>query len=404
MLVIVLQNLKVKCLGECEMDISIIIPLYKGNKYFQRIIEMLDRNMSYHNLFEECAVEIIFVNDYPEEQIEWINREWHYDVQVWEEPVHKGIHATRISGLKRAVGQFVIMLDQDDLVEDSWLYSQYNMIREGKADYCVCNCWNGRFKVMWTKDEFKDKVNDLNHYLTVGNAICSPGQVIIKKEAIPQEWINNIQLYNGADDFLLWIMAIKCGNRFLVNNEYLFYHTPDRTSDSVSMPESVLSLREAMGILDKTKFIDSYEKGLLENLIEVNIRDRHEKMHRKFHDMFHIMYRWKKLTNKGIGVGDYLKQKGYLKIALYGMGYIGECLYEELEKENINVLYGIDQKAVDHECKLPIYHIDDELEKVDIIILTMSDCGNVRKKIAEIGIHSYVKSLADILTDISIDI
>ena len=32
-------------------------------------------------------------------------------------------------------------------------------------------------------------------------------------------------------------------------------------------------------------------------------------------------------------------------IAIYGMGYLGECLYEELENTDIQVLYGIDQSA-----------------------------------------------------------
>ena len=50
-------------------DISVIIPVYRGQKYCQRILDMMERNCLFENLYEKCSVEVIFVNDYPEERI-----------------------------------------------------------------------------------------------------------------------------------------------------------------------------------------------------------------------------------------------------------------------------------------------------------------------------------------------
>lgn len=52
-----------------QIDISIIIPLYKGQKYCERLLKMVEKNCLYNNLFQECQVEVIFVNDYPDEKI-----------------------------------------------------------------------------------------------------------------------------------------------------------------------------------------------------------------------------------------------------------------------------------------------------------------------------------------------
>ena len=53
------------------MDISIIIPLYKGTKYIKSWIEMIDRNMNIvRENGKDVSFEVLFINDYPQEIIE----------------------------------------------------------------------------------------------------------------------------------------------------------------------------------------------------------------------------------------------------------------------------------------------------------------------------------------------
>lgn len=47
------------------MDISIIVPLYKGQKYIEKVLNMIRGN----NRNAKFLTEVIFVNDFPSETI-----------------------------------------------------------------------------------------------------------------------------------------------------------------------------------------------------------------------------------------------------------------------------------------------------------------------------------------------
>lgn len=67
---------------------------------------------------------------------------------------------------------------------------------------------------------------------------------------------------------------------------------------------------------------------------------------------------------------QYFIQRKYKRIAIYGMGELGNRLYEELENSSVEIVYVIDQEAssifVEAEAKEP----DEVLEEVDVIIVT----------------------------------
>lgn len=361
--------------GSC-VDISIIIPLYKGQKFCTRLLNMINENCLYEELYKVCKVEVIFVNDYPDEEIVFENKKRYFNIVLVNQEKNSGIHASRIMGISQSCGEYIIMLDQDDLVKKNWLYSQWCKIISDAAHFCVCNGWMGRFRTLWRNHIFENRVNNLNYYLTIGNAICSPGQVIIKKKYLPNEWIENIQICNGADDFFLWIMVLKKGEKFSINDRYLYYHTPERREDSISDAGMVKSLREMFEILKFIDILKSDEIMLLNKQIVEKERLNSDRIidinkYMKFHEMFHIMLKWMKVRNRGIGIDTFFKSKKYHNIAIYGLGYIGECIYEELCKSDIKVKYGIDYMALDFEEELPIVRIESELEEVDAIIITV---------------------------------
>lgn len=361
-------------------NISIIIPLYKGNKYCKRLIDMMNQNMQYRAFYQDCEVEVIFVNDYPKEKIVLDNCDLKYSIKLINQSENKGIHASRVAGLKEAHGQYIIMLDQDDLVKENWLFSQWKKIEAEAGEYCVCNGWKNRFQTLWKLEVMKEKVNDVQRYLTVENPIVSPGQVIIRRDAIPDEWMSHIQYCNGSDDYLLWILALKKKHSFILNDEYLFYHTPDRTINSVSTAQMAVSNRETQRILNELNILTNQESNFLHQFLS-NIEVVCDK---KFYIMFRAMYNWMKLKNKGVHINAYLKGEGICNIAIYGMGYIGECLYEELLGTDINVLYGIDRSGLDYEGEFPIYQIDEELESVDGVVITvMDDSQKLKNRVQE---------------------
>ncbi len=92
----------------------------------------------------------------------------------------------------------------------------------------------------------------------------------------------------------------------------------------------------------------------------------------KFRLYYDAMNQWLVLKNAGKGLEDYFANNGYKNIAIYGMGELGNRLYEELTgSDKVEVKYAIDKNSgYLYEGDLSIVSIENELEMVDVIVVT----------------------------------
>lgn len=81
--------------------------------------------------------------------------------------------------------------------------------------------------------------------------------------------------------------------------------------------------------------------------------------------------RWMTVREKGGKALDYLKTKGYKTVAIYGLGMLGNHLLDEFKGEELCLLYGIDGKGDSIHMTFPIYTLDQDLPRVDAIIVTV---------------------------------
>ena len=95
------------------MDVSVIIPIYKGNGYIESLLNKIEKN--YQESQKE--IEVIFVNDYPDEEI-IVGSQHDFPIRIINNEMNQGIHQTRINGLKKAIGKYILFLDQDDEISD----------------------------------------------------------------------------------------------------------------------------------------------------------------------------------------------------------------------------------------------------------------------------------------------
>ena len=86
--------------------------------------------------------------------------------------------------------------------------------------------------------------------------------------------------------------------------------------------------------------------------------------------LFRMMNQWVKLKQQGKNLSSYFEEKGYTKIAIYGMSYAGETLLDELSGTPTQVVYGIDQRADKLYAEVDIVRMEDTLKEVDAIIVT----------------------------------
>lgn len=58
-----------------------------------------------------------------------------------------------------------------------------------------------------------------------------------------------------------------------------------------------------------------------------------------------LLEQWVFIKQDDKSIEDYLKKNGIKTIAIYGMGLVGERLYDELKKSSVEVKYAIDRRG-----------------------------------------------------------
>lgn len=124
------------------------------------------------------------------------------------------------------------------------------------------------------------------------------------------------------------------------------------------------------------------------------------KMSDKHLALYLMMNQWVKVKQQGKNVASYLEKRGYARIAIYGMGYVGETLVEELKGSSIEIAYGIDKNAENLYCMFDICTLDDNLDEVDAVIVTpIFFFDEIEEKLSD-RLNCPIISLEDILYEV----
>ncbi len=119
--------------------VSIIIPVYKAERFFERCLQ---------SLFEQTLqnIEYIFVNDHtPDKSMEVLHNVLQRypnripQVRIVEHETNRGSGASRDTGMRQATGEYVIHCDSDDWVELNMYEQMYRTAIQEKADIVCCD-------------------------------------------------------------------------------------------------------------------------------------------------------------------------------------------------------------------------------------------------------------------------
>lgn len=247
------------------MKISIITPIYNGNKYLNNYLKMIKQAIS-----KISEIEVIWVNDSPNIPIEYDkNLAKDVNVQIIENKENSGIHKSRVNGLKQAKGKYILFLDQDDEITEDALLSQYNKIQG--HDLVIGNGYfedkNGSHKIFENEYSLKFATKK-KPYILVRDFIVSPGQCLIKKEAIPKEWQEDILKNNGTDDFLLWLLMFNNNSKITINFECIYKHKYTGENLSLEKDNMYKSQLELLDILAKNNTYNKKDLKKLERTIK----------------------------------------------------------------------------------------------------------------------------------------
>jgi len=91
----------------------------------------------------------------------------------------------------------------------------------------------------------------------------------------------------------------------------------------------------------------------------------------KFKSYYNMLNQWLLLKQEGKSLEKYFEENGYKTIAIYGMGEMGNRLYDELKNSKVvEVKYAIDKNASSTYSELDVIDVDDEMDEVDAVVVS----------------------------------
>ena len=237
---------------------SVITTTYHGNEYFPRLFAMLEANtLAVQAKYPDLKVEYVIVNDSPWEPLALPETDGlHFELKTLVNPENYGIHKSRAIGIAASSGQLITLLDQDDEIAETFLLSQYEAL--GDREAVVCNGikeFDTHEKVIYKGSVKMSLLNRKLFYLKAANQIVSPGQCLIRRDAIPRAWLDNPQAVNGSDDLFLWLLMLNSGIRFVKNPEKLYTHKQVGNNLSNSLEKMCKSDMEMCQLLREKKLL-----------------------------------------------------------------------------------------------------------------------------------------------------
>ena len=101
--------------------------------------------------------------------------------------------------------------------------------------------------------------------------------------------------------------------------------------------------------------------------------ERKNKLVDKYKLYYCLNSKWIALKEANKRISKYFAENNISTIAVYGLGDVGINLCEEVMKDGIEIKYAFDNNLIRYDSWVPIRKLEDELEQVDAVIVTIPD-------------------------------
>ena len=202
--------------------VTVIMPVYNAEKYLKESIESI-LNQSFKDF------ELLIINDGSTDlSLDILNKYKLIDtrVRIVNNEGNKGLPYTRDRGLELAKGEYIALMDADDISYQNRLENQVNYLKANKDVEIVASNFdfieNGRI----IKFRSLDKINKIEYenyiinlklmfYNPIGNST-----VMFRKNSIDELMIKYRRDYFVAQDYAFWVDCIR-GCKFHIIKESL---------------------------------------------------------------------------------------------------------------------------------------------------------------------------------------
>ena len=229
-----------------EPLISVVVPIYKVEPYLEKCIQSILKQ-TYKNL------QVILVDDGSPDNCGKICDEYaKKDNRI--EVIHKengGLSDARNVGIKKARGEYIGFVDSDDYISDTMYEDMYNLLRENKAEVCICNF----YEVKENELIIKNKDNGSKDY----NKIEILKEILLDKNIQSYAWnkLYKIELFKDIqypvgkkyEDIGTTFFVLEKCNKVVVTGkpEYYYLNRNDSIVNNV-VPDTITNYIE---LIDK---------------------------------------------------------------------------------------------------------------------------------------------------------
>lgn len=331
-----------------SIKFSIITVCYNEEKTIRDTIESV-LNQKWHNLeyiivdggSEDATLEIIQQYAKKDKRIRWFSGK------------DSGIYNAMNKGICLAEGEFVYFLNAGDVLHSDNVLEKVSEIAVG-------------IDILIGDIALKSDTGIVEHSYAVGKELrenleqgqCVCHQVIFaSKRCMEGGFDEQFQICADYD----WLCRQVCSGKRIVKADIIIVDY-DTQGVSNQVQYQKMRLKENFKVIEKS--FPELKYRYSEDIKKIILKECKELYQYKF------MNQWLFLKQRGADFSSFFRKQEIKSIAVYGVHYMGQRLYDELKGSQVEVKYAIDIRPNKDKWKIPVVHPDDTLESVDAVVIT----------------------------------
>ncbi len=213
--------------------ISVIMPVYNASRFLRESIDSVLKQTY-------IDFELILVNDGSKDKSLHIMREYESTdkrVRVFSNDRNRGVSYTRNFGVSQAQGEYVALIDSDDMWAEDKLEKQMNLMNKYN-DTDICYTGSAFVDTNSNMSDFVFNVPQKVDYKTLlKQNVISCSSVLIKRELLIRYPMAHDNMH---EDFVVWLSVLKNGGVARGINEPLLIYRVDKNSKSGNKFKSLM--------------------------------------------------------------------------------------------------------------------------------------------------------------------
>jgi hypothetical protein len=203
--------------------VSIIIPCYNQAHFLGEALQSV-LNQTYSNW--EC----IIVNDGSPDNTEEVANKWLKKDKRFKylQKENGGLSSARNAGIKISIGDYILPLDSDDLIDAIFLTRLVSELNNDKS-LAIVSCYSKFFKKSTSNIvyELKPKGSSYIYLLYVNQLVATS---LYRKICWEEVGGYDENMKNGFEDWEFWLGVTKQGWSYKIVEEFLFYYRKSKQS------------------------------------------------------------------------------------------------------------------------------------------------------------------------------